>query len=104
MEKIKKLFVWLFTTIGLVLVIVGSVGFLNLALRQYVFTKADDNCYLSQPVSDPNGKRVDDKVYLENCQRQQTSNKQSSAANSLAELIVGFPVLAFFYSKARKED
>jgi hypothetical protein len=45
MEKhpfIRAIYLYLFALTGLTLIVIGSVGMVNLGLRSFVFTKADD--------------------------------------------------------------
>lgn len=45
MEKypfIRAIYLYLFALIGLTLIVIGSVGMVNLGLRSFIFTKADD--------------------------------------------------------------
>jgi hypothetical protein len=58
MEKhpfIRTVYLYLFTLVGLALVVIGSVGMVNLGLRSFVFTKADEDEKLNyvQPFSSP---------------------------------------------------
>lgn len=39
---IRKIYLYLFALIGLVLITIGSVQLINLGLKVYVFTKADN--------------------------------------------------------------
>ncbi|MCK9187178.1 MAG: hypothetical protein PHS16_01415 [Candidatus Colwellbacteria bacterium] len=46
MEKnpfIRTIYLYLFTLVGLVLMVIGSAGLVNLGLRTFVFTKADED-------------------------------------------------------------
>lgn len=98
-NKIKQFFVWLFTLVGLVLTIIGMVSVLNLALKHYVFPKAEEG-YCVEPLPIPDGKTVDSN-YLKNCRDQQDAQRQRDAASALAEVIVGVPVLFGFYRKTK---
>lgn len=100
MTKIKEVFLWLSTLIGLVLLIVGGVGILNLGLRAWVFTKADSiACAYIQPV--PVKGQPDPVRQLKDCQDQQTAQKQNDAAQDVALILVGAPVFLGFFKKAR---
>lgn len=39
---IRTIYLYLFTLIGLALVVIGSAGLVNLGLRSFIFTKADE--------------------------------------------------------------
>ncbi len=58
MEKnslIRKIYLYLFTIIGLVLLVIGSVNFINMGLKAWVFTQADGetSLYNEKPVEVP---------------------------------------------------
>ena len=48
MSLIRKIYLYLFSLIGLVLVVIGCVQLVNLGLKAYVFTAADQ--YYTYPV------------------------------------------------------
>jgi hypothetical protein len=103
-NKIKQTFLWLITVIGLVLTIVGSVQFLNLGLKKYIFTKADYNyCRQMQPIETPvKGTVPTDAEILKQCEDQRDSQKQSEAASATAFMIVGLPIFISFLRLSRR--
>ncbi|MBX4187934.1 MAG: hypothetical protein KW793_02240 [Candidatus Doudnabacteria bacterium] len=101
---VRKIFLYIFASVGLVLSIIGSVSLINLGLKTYIFTKADNYCYeRSMPLmKDPNGTNMTEeeskKQEAENnriCEEQRAATKQSQASNAISMLIVGLPL--FFY-------
>ena len=49
MEKtsvIRTVYLYLFALVGLTLIVIGAVGFLQMGLKMYVFTQADQDQYL----------------------------------------------------------
>jgi hypothetical protein len=50
-SRVRTLYLYLFSLVGLILVTIGSVGFLNMGLKAYVFTQADsvDRYYREMP-------------------------------------------------------
>ena len=99
MSLIRKIYLYLFSLIGLVLVITGCVQLVDLGLKAYVFTAADQ--YLSYPVAAPavpagNGitptaPAQPTDAQMQAYQDQQTkSQRESTAAEALAMIIVGF--------------
>ncbi len=104
-DKTKTLFIWLFTLIGLVLVIIGSVGLFNLGLKIYVFPKADkDYCVQPMPMMAPESKKVEmpqQPDYLKQCLENQLARRQKDAAQNLSFLIVGLPIFFYFLRKTK---
>ncbi len=52
---LRKIYLYLFALLGLVLLTIGSVNFVNMGLKVFVFTKAEDQQKIeySRPISDP---------------------------------------------------
>jgi hypothetical protein len=96
MTTLKRFFLWLFTTIGLILLVIGGVQLLNLALKTYVFTKADYNYCHNYPKEE----QID---YTDQCEDQRTADKQRQAANATAMLLIGAPLFVGFIRKAKAE-
>ena len=110
------MYLYLVSLISLVIIVIGSVGLINLALKQWVFTKADQDFYYSYPRPtcpiDASGKTLEgcteptaqELVEQEKQQRDsRTAQKQRDAAQYLAMIIVGTPVFVFHFKLARKE-
>ncbi|MFA7201678.1 MAG: DUF5671 domain-containing protein [Candidatus Paceibacterota bacterium] len=107
MEWIKKIYIYLFSAVGLVLVIIGSVEIINVGLRAYVFTQADMVYDYPQIQRMP----VDEKIIEPNLAQQiayqektRTSNRQREIANAIALLVVGVPLFLFHWNIIRKNS
>ncbi|MEK7599012.1 MAG: hypothetical protein AAB474_00975 [Patescibacteria group bacterium] len=110
---IRKIYLYLFALIGLVLITIGCVRLVGLGLKTYIFTKAD--IYIEYPMARPvkvapvdgNIKeelRQPTKEEIEEYQnRQQASNRQREAAESLAFIIVGLPLYLYHWSVIKKD-
>ena len=99
---IRKIYLYTFSLVGLVLVVIGGVRLVGLGLKTFVFTKAD--VYYEYPmarlgrVPKPSKEEVD--VYQRD---QRTANRQREAAESLAMIIVGLPLYLYHWQMVRKE-
>lgn len=109
---IRKIYLYLFALIGLVLITIGCVRLVGLGLKTYIFTKAD--IYYEYPMTRPKiapieGEKPEEfqqptKEELEEYQnKQQTSNRQREAAESLAFIIVGLPLYLYHWSVIKKD-
>lgn len=106
---IRKIYLYLFSLIGLVLVTIGGVQLVSLALKTYVFTKADQYYQypaIAQPTDKgastsalPSQQQVDE--YQKN---QQTSQRQREAAGALAMIIIGVPLYIYHWSVIKKDQ
>ncbi len=107
---IRRIYLYLFAFIGLVLITIGCVRLVGLGLKTYVFKEADVyyNYPLSKPVPAPGeetstargSSEEEIKVFEE---KQRTSNRQREAAESIAMIIVGLP-LYFYHWRVIKKD
>lgn len=108
---IRKIYLYSFSLVGLILITIGTVRLITLGLKAYIFTKADDfyEYPIARPVIAPDGTKKEDiaqpsKEELEKYQKnQQTSNRQREAAESLAMIIVGLPLYAYHWRKINKD-
>lgn len=111
-KLIRTIYVYLFSLVGLVLVIIAGVRFIDMGLKAWVFTGADDYTYeyMQTPVvMDEKGVEIEqpsqEQVKKQNQQRI-SQQRQRDAANSLAMLIVGLPLYLYHWRMAsnRKEE
>jgi hypothetical protein len=135
MEKnpfIRTIYLYLFTLVGLILVVIGSAGLVNLGLRSYVFTKADEDERISikQPTYAPislnkvEGLAEGEAVTLSEEERMAVENwladyeiwrnaeetrdyvgarRSRDVSQNLAFIIVGFPLYLYHWSLIKKD-
>jgi hypothetical protein len=104
---VRKIYLYTFSLVGLVLITIGSVRLVNLALKVYVFTKADQ--YYDYPVIQPAKPEAEpvapSKQQIEEFQKnQRTSQRQRDAAESLAMIIIGIPLFLYHWSRIKKDQ
>jgi len=130
---VRTIYLYLFALLGLALITIGTVRLVDLGLKTYVFTKADQQFYtVPGPQLRPDSK-VDTEILVESCknnekltqeerdfltawsqdyddwkQKQESnerlkSDRQEKAANSLALLIVGLPLFIYHWGVIRRE-
>ena len=103
-ELIKLIYLYLFSAVGLVLIIISSVKIVDLGLKNFVFKKAD-NYYFPQsaPIYPaPENQKISqeeiDKQIIEQQKAEEINrqaHKQKDLSNAIAMLFVGLPL--FFY-------
>lgn len=110
---IRKIYLYLFSLIGLVLITIGCVRLVGLALKSYIFTKAD--VYYEYPMARPIKSALIEEIRTEEFQqpskdeidayqeKQKAANRQREAAESLAFIIVGLP-LYWYHWKIIQRD
>lgn len=116
MHNIKKIYLYLVSLIALFIVVFGSITLLNMALKTWVFTKADRDfypaCPIAAPIVEQNGQSVpvkgsggcDEAEQQKIADINRTAQKQREASNAVAMIIVGSPVFYFHWRLARKES
>jgi len=104
-ELLKLIYLYLFSTIGLILIIIGSVRLLDLGLRAFVFKNAD-NYYIpkiSMPIYPESNKLSSEEIERQNQEQQKAeelnrkSQKQRETSNSLAMIFVGTPLFIYHW-------
>lgn len=137
MEKyplIRKIYLYLFTIVGLSLMVVGGVNLVNLGLKMTIFKQADQQQYLYQkmPVSAPVSvdklnnissgqdssvqltaeEKAQIQSWLANYKTWQdeqnkinplTSDRQKTASNAFAMIIIGLPLYLFHWRIIKRE-
>ena len=110
---IRKIYLYLFTMVGLSLVVIGGVQLVNLGLKAYVFTKADvyydyPRVMATKAPIEPGGEPVEigqpSQEEIDEYQtKQKTSQRHRDAANALAYIIVGLPLYLYHWSVIKKD-
>ena len=112
---IRKIYLYLFTLVGLALITIGGVRLVGLGLKTFIFTKAD--VYYEYPMARPvkapliieEDRKTTEfeqptKEEVEEYQRKQkNSNRQREAADSLAMIIVGLPLYLYHWRLIKKD-
>ncbi|MEK7550902.1 MAG: hypothetical protein AAB535_03930, partial [Patescibacteria group bacterium] len=107
--NIRLLYLYLFSFIGLLIAIIGTVQLVDLAIKVYVFKGADkyeNYPMLTKPV--PSGEEValSEKEIKEQKDFQELESKrqrQRQASTALSMLIVGLPLYKYHWSLIKKE-
>ncbi len=111
MTWIKKAYLYLVSLISLVILIIAGIMLINMALKTWVFPKADQDIYYSAPMpstcvdaNDLNCKPLSKEEYDKQQREQRSAQKQRDAAQALAMIIVATPVFYYHWKLARKES
>lgn len=106
-EWVKKIYIYIFSAIGLILVIIGAVQLVDLGLKTWVFTKADR--YYSYPMAKPVSQTAQEKTQepdpkdIEEYQKNDmAARRQREASNALAMIVIGVPLFLYHWRLARK--
>jgi hypothetical protein len=105
---LRKSFLYIFATVGLVISIIGAISLIDLGLKKYVFTQANNSCIYSYPAPiDKDGNPTTDQAqqdqYKRQCEEQQATNNASQASNAIAMLIIGIPLYTYHWYRIHAE-
>jgi disulfide bond formation protein DsbB len=108
--SIRKIYLYLFALIGLVISTIGAVQLVDLGLKTFVFPQADIN--YAYPMAKPISTMGPTSTAQEPSQaemdkfnaQQRTSQRQRDAASALAMLIVGVPLYAYHWRVIKREQ
>jgi hypothetical protein len=109
-ENIRKIYFYAVSLISLLMIIIAGVSLINLALRSWVFTKADSTsnyayvCPAIAPsTSDAKPLPCDTSAQAQQAHDQMVSQRESTAAQDVALLLIGIPVFLYHWKKVNKE-
>ena len=108
--SLKKAYLYLASLISLIIAVVGAIMLINMALKTWVFPKADQSYYsLPCPVGPyEKASGTCDQAMIDQQKKFDAENrsaqKQRDAAQALAMLIVATPIWYYHWKLARKES
>ena len=107
-EIIRLIYLYLFSTIGLLLIIIGSVKILDIGLRTFVFQGADIYYFPSLPFY-PEGEKWSQEEWKKQVEEQQKAEemnrraqKQREISTSLSMIFVGLPLFLYHWKLVQK--
>lgn len=130
MEKnslIKSIYLYTFSLLGLVLIVIGGVNFIDMALKAYVFTQAEQDSYYRAPSVPYNLELVESLKENESLTEEEravvqrwisdyerweeenkdvdplTSRRHERASKNLALILIGIPLYLYHWGLIRKE-
>lgn len=101
--NIRLIYLYLFSFVGLLVVVTGSVRMVELGLKIFVFPEADRYEYsMPQPVDEKI--RVDETQMKIQAARDQTRNRQREFTGAFAMIAVGLPLYLYHWKLIQKEN
>lgn len=105
--NIRLLYLYLFSFVGLVITVIGSVRLMEIGLKTFVFKNADT--FVSYPNARPvvpDGKPIlePSREELDKYQKEETQRqRQREASGALSMIIVGLPLYLYHWKSIKKE-
>jgi hypothetical protein len=103
--SIRTLYLYLFSFVGLLIIVFGSISMINIGLKTYVFKEADKyEIYLGQGETNPDGTLATKEDIVIRQDRELIRQRQRELANALAMLAVGVPLYMYHWKTLQKEN
>lgn len=101
--NIRLIYLYLFSFVGLLVVVIGSVRIVDLGLKVFVFKEADKfDYYAPKPLAETTN--YDETAARDISLKEQIRNRQRELSTSLALIAVGLPLYLFHWKTLQKEN
>lgn len=107
--NIRLLYLYLFSFIGLLIAVIGSVRLIELGLKVFVFQGADQYQQFTTPMLDPKGNQIPLTQEQKDQQKRDTDlenkrQREREISGALAMILVGLPLYKYHWGTIQKED
>ncbi len=99
--NIRLIYLYLFSTVGLIVTVVGSIRLVELGLKVLVFKGADTYEYYAPRLE---GEIVNQEEQKQVQDRETTRQRQRDLSASLAMIVVGTPLYLYHWKTIQKEN
>jgi hypothetical protein len=99
--SLRMLYLYLFSFVGLLIVVIGSIQMVNLGLKTFVFKDADKyEIYVDKVV--PAAERESDEVIKTRQENETRRQRERELVNSLSMIVVGLPLYLYHCKTIQK--
>ena len=102
--SVRLIYLYLFSFVGLLIVVIGSVQLVNLGLKVFVFPESDRYDYTAPAIPGEKIATADAEMMKNQAARDQKRNRQRDLANSIAMIAVGLPLYLYHWKTIQKEN
>lgn len=102
--SLRLLYLYLFSFVGLITTIIGSIQIVDLGMRAYVF-RVNEYTYYPETMPLEGGKPVmsPEEQHRRN-EEEQSNQRKRQLSNSIAMILVGAPVYLYHWKTIKKES
>jgi len=100
--NIRLLYLYLFSFVGLLITIIGSVQLVDLGIKNYVLN-VSEYTYYSDPIAEEKQKISTEEMKKRNDQEQSNQRKRQ-LSTSLSMILIGVPVYLYHWKTIKKEQ
>jgi hypothetical protein len=102
--SLRLLYLYLFSFVGLLITVIGSIQLVDLTLKSYVF-QVSNYSYPVSPIKDEKGNVTISVEEQEKQQRKDADNdRKRQLSNSLAMIAIGAPLYLYHWKTIKKES
>ena len=101
--SIRLLYLYLFSFIGLIIAVIGTIQIVDLGMKIYVFKDADKYEYAMTPKIEGQ-EQIDIEEQKKIQERESTRNRQRQVSTALSMLLVGIPLYKYHWNLIKKEN
>lgn len=102
--NLRLLYLYLFSFVGLLITVIGSIQLIDLGLKTYVFKVSEYSFYV-EPVMSPDGKNPG--LSIEDQKRrnetEQANQRKRQLSTSLSMILVGIPLYLYHWKTIKKD-
>lgn len=103
--SLRLLYLYLFSFVGLLITVIGSIQIVDLTLKTYVFKVSEFSSYPMTPISDEKGRVT---VSVEDQKKQQeeeaANQRKRNLSNSIAMIAIGAPLYLYHWKTIKQES
>lgn len=101
--NLRLLYLYLFSFVGLLIVVIGSIQMVDLGLKMTIFKDIDTYEIYSSPKVDGVDQESPE-VLMERQKRETTRQRQRELVSSMSMLVVGTPLYLYHWRLIKKES
>ena len=100
--NIRLLYLYLFSFVGLLITIIGSVQLVDLGIKNYVLN-VSEYTYYSDPIAEEKQKISTEEMEKRN-EQEQSNQRKRQLSTSLSMILIGVPVYLYHWKTIKKEQ
>ena len=100
--SIRLLYLYLFSFVGLLISIIGSIQLVDLGIKSYVFRVSEYTYYADPVVSEKQA--ISPEEMEKRNKEEQNNQRKRQLSNSVAMILVGVPVYLYHWKTIKKEN
>ena len=101
--NIRFLYLYLFSFVGLLITVIGSIQIIDLGLKTYVF-KVSEYSYYPEPVAVGGKPTISAEEMTKRNEIEQSNQRRRQLSTSLSMILVGVPLYLYHWKTIKKEN